>query len=155
MLCRQVRFSGAKVKPQIWPSDTLHNCRKSRRSFTTSHTSLFTKYSPYALIQIMSKFITDIWNSVFEPGTNQSVLIATYSSFAALQATLFGLLLATRSWHFVFLSVICGCLWGAVAWFVRELEAVKKMEAEADRLRELRKANGEDSASEEENRKKR
>ncbi|KAI5813599.1 ER protein Pkr1-domain-containing protein [Pyronema omphalodes] len=103
----------------------------------------------------MSKFINDIWNSVFEPGTNKSVLIATYSSFAALQATLFGLLLATRSWHFVFLSVICGGLWGAVAWFVKELEAVKKMEAEADRLRELRKANGEDSASEEENRKKR
>lgn len=87
----------------------------------------------------MSQFINDIWNSVFEPGTNQSVLIATYGSLAALQATLLALLLATRSWHFVFLSIVCACLWAAVVWFVNELEAVKKVEAEAKRIRGLQK----------------
>ncbi|KAF8543820.1 ER protein Pkr1-domain-containing protein [Trichophaea hybrida] len=90
----------------------------------------------------MSQFISEIWASVFEPGTNRSVLVATYTSFATLQATLFALLLATRSWHFVFLSIICACLWSAVVWFVNELEAVKKVEAEAERIRELRKAGG-------------
>jgi len=91
-------------------------------------------------LRAMSQFISEIWASVFEPGANRSVLIATYTSFAALQATLFALLLATRSWHFVFLSIVCACLWSAVVWFVNELEAVKKVEAEAERIRELRKA---------------
>lgn len=79
----------------------------------------------------MAQFITDIWESVFTPGTNQSVVVATYASFAALQATLLALLVATRSWHFVFLSIICACLWAAIAWFVNELEAVKRAEREA------------------------
>lgn len=104
----------------------------------------------------MSKFITDIWESVFEPGTNRSVILATYASFAALQTTLVALLIATRSWHFVFLNVICGGLWGAIVWFVNELEEVKRVETEAERLRKLKKAseeNGTEEPVEEENKK--
>ncbi|TGZ85043.1 Pkr1-domain-containing protein [Ascodesmis nigricans] len=86
----------------------------------------------------MASFLTDIWSSVFEGGTNQSLLIATYSSFAALQTTLIGLLFATGSYHFVALNVICGGLWAAVAWFVKELEQVKRLEEEGDRLRKER-----------------
>ncbi|KAA8906275.1 ER protein Pkr1-domain-containing protein [Sphaerosporella brunnea] len=97
-------------------------------------------------IYIMSKFFIDIWDSVFQPGTNRSLVVATYASFAALQTTLVALLIATRSWHFVFLNVICGGLWGAIVWFVNELEEVKRVEAEADRLRKLRKES--ESASE-------
>ncbi|KAI5842693.1 ER protein Pkr1-domain-containing protein [Tricharina praecox] len=98
----------------------------------------------------MSQFITDIWESVFQPGTNRSVIIATYASFAALQATLIALLIATLSWHFVFLNVICGCLWGAIVWFVSELEEVKRVEAEAERLRKLKKASEEGAEASEE-----
>lgn len=86
----------------------------------------------------MASFLTDLWSSVFTGGTNRSLQIATYSSFAALQTTLLGLLFATGSYHFVALNVICGGLWAAVAWFVKELEAVKKIEEEGDRLRKER-----------------
>jgi hypothetical protein len=97
----------------------------------------------------MSQFIVDIWDSVFTPGTNRSVVVATYASFAALQTTLVALLIATRSWHFVFLNIICGGLWGGIVWFVNELEAVKRVEAEADRLRKLRKESEESEGAEE------
>jgi hypothetical protein len=90
----------------------------------------------------MSQFLTEIWMSIFEPGANRSVLIATHASFAALQATLFALLVTTRSWHFFFLSGLCAGLWALVRWFVNELEAVKLIEAEAERLRNIREAGG-------------
>lgn len=98
----------------------------------------------------MANFLSDIWESVFHPGTNRSLVIATYASFAALQATLFALLVATRSYHFVFLSIICACLWITISWFINELEAVKKVEAEAERLRKLRQGEEEEEAEEEE-----
>jgi len=88
----------------------------------------------------MSRFIAEIYESVFQPGTNRSVVLATHMSFAALQATFVALLLATRSWHFVFLNAICGGLWAAVAWLINEVAKADLVEAEAQRLRELRKA---------------
>lgn len=118
-------------------SDLPPPCQKT---LSRSSHSLFHSFTHDVLkLRAMSQFINDIWNSVFEPGANQSVLIATYGSLAALQATLFALLLATRSWHFVFLSIVCACLWAAIVWFVNELEAVKKVETEAVRIRGLRK----------------
>ena len=83
-------------------------------------------------------FLTSLWTSVFEPGTNQALIIATHASFACLQSTLAALLIATRSWHFVFLSLLCGGLWAAITWFVREVERVQEWEREGERLRKLR-----------------
>lgn len=77
----------------------------------------------------MASFFSDIWLSVFEPGTNKSLVIATHISFALLQVVLLALLVATESGHFVFLSLICGGLWAAITWFIKEVEAIKKAEA--------------------------
>ncbi|KAL7267529.1 SMK killer toxin resistance protein [Rhizina undulata] len=91
----------------------------------------------------MSQFISDIWASVFQPGTNSSLVLATHVSFALLQATLFLLLVATYSWHFVFLGAICAGLWAAITWFIREVEEIRRVEMEGERLRKLRKERGE------------
>ena len=46
----------------------------------------------------------------------------------------------TRSYHFVALTVIAACLWGTVTWFVAEL---RRVDEEAERLRKVRRENGE------------
>ena len=61
-----------------------------------------------------------------------------HASFAALQATCLGLLAATRSWHFMLLNGACVCIWGATVWVANEVALVRRIEAEADRLRRLR-----------------
>lgn len=106
----------------------------------------------------MASFFEDIWNSVFEPGTNPSLLIATNVTFGCLQLVLAGLLYATHSIHFAVLSGLCGGLWWAINWFARELkvhqaeEARKKKEKEdREKERETRKSRGpsaEDSETE-------
>ncbi|KLJ05577.1 hypothetical protein EMPG_10974 [Blastomyces silverae] len=70
----------------------------------------------------MASFIENLWSSVFTPGPTPTLVLATNVSFAALQLLLFALLLATHSIHFVVLSILCGGLWGAINWFVKELE---------------------------------
>ncbi|OJD16481.1 hypothetical protein AJ78_03336 [Emergomyces pasteurianus Ep9510] len=70
----------------------------------------------------MASFIEDLWSSIFTPGATPTLLLATNLTFAALQILLFALLLATYSIHFVVLSSLCGCLWWAINWFVKELE---------------------------------
>lgn len=76
----------------------------------------------------MSKFFEDLWLSVFEPGTNKSLIIATHTSFALLQTTFLFLYIGTRSLHFVFLSLICAGLWMAITWFIGEVEAIREAE---------------------------
>lgn len=76
----------------------------------------------------MASFFSDIWGSVFLPGTNGALIVATHASFACLQATLAALLYATGSYHFLFLSAISAGLWAAITWFVSELEKVKESE---------------------------
>lgn len=89
----------------------------------------------------MSKFFEDLWLSVFEPGTNKSLVLATHASFALLQTTFLLLIIGTRSLHFVVLSLICAGLWTAITWFIREVEAIRKAE-ELEKERE-KKENGE------------
>ncbi|ELR10344.1 SMK killer toxin resistance protein [Pseudogymnoascus destructans] len=93
----------------------------------------------------MATFFTDLMTSIFTPGPTSSLLIATNVSFAALQVTFFGLLIATFSIHFVVLSVLCGSLWWGINWFVAELRAHEA--AEKEKAREEAEARGESSES--------
>ncbi|TQV96805.1 Endoplasmic reticulum, protein Pkr1 [Cordyceps javanica] len=73
----------------------------------------------------MSSFIVDLWESIFVPGPTTTLLRATNASFAALQLTLFALLVSTYSIHFVILSVLSAGLWWSINWFAAELAAAK------------------------------
>lgn len=75
---------------------------------------------------IMADFMKSLWESIFTPGPTPPLLLATNASFGALQAVLFALLLATRSVHFVVLSMLCAALWWAINWFVAELKATEE-----------------------------
>ncbi|EEP76142.1 conserved hypothetical protein [Uncinocarpus reesii 1704] len=81
----------------------------------------------------MASFMTDLWSSVFTPGTTPTLLIATNATFAALQVLLLALLFATYSIHFAVLSGLCGALWWSINWFVAELDAAKANEARGRR----------------------
>ncbi|KAM3512369.1 hypothetical protein MY11210_004008 [Beauveria gryllotalpidicola] len=73
----------------------------------------------------MSSFIVQLWESIFVPGPTPTILRATNATFAALQVTLFALLVGTYSIHFVILSVLSAGLWWSINWFAAELEAAK------------------------------
>ncbi|KAI1466623.1 Pkr1-domain-containing protein [Daldinia caldariorum] len=77
----------------------------------------------------MSSFVTDLWESIFTPGTTPTLLVATNATFAALQLVLFLLLVGTYSIHFVILSFLCGGLWWAINWFAAELKVAQDKEA--------------------------
>ncbi|KAI1905902.1 hypothetical protein LOZ61_006880 [Ophidiomyces ophidiicola] len=77
----------------------------------------------------MASFLTDLWSSIFTPGTTPALLLATNATFAALQVLLLALLYATHSIHFIVLSGLCAALWWSINWFAAELEAVKRKEA--------------------------
>ncbi|GKZ23929.1 SMK killer toxin resistance protein [Aspergillus brasiliensis] len=78
----------------------------------------------------MGSFMEDLWSSIFTPGPTPTLLIATNVTFAALQALLFALLLATYSIHFFVLSILSGALWWSINWFAQELRQVQAEEAE-------------------------
>ncbi|KAM3501765.1 hypothetical protein MY10362_005312 [Beauveria mimosiformis] len=73
----------------------------------------------------MSSFIIELWESIFVPGPTPTILRATNATFAALQLTLFALLVGTYSIHFVVLSILSAGLWWSINWFAAELEAAK------------------------------
>ncbi|PGH28892.1 anaphase-promoting complex subunit 2 [[Emmonsia] crescens] len=83
----------------------------------------------------MTSFMEDLWSSIFTPGATPTLLLATNVTFAALQLLLFALLLATYSVHFVVLSSLCGCLWWAINWFVKELEISREQSEPANTSR--------------------
>ena len=76
----------------------------------------------------MASFFSDLWTSVFTPGPTPTLLAATNATFAALQALLFILLVATYSVHFAVLSLLSAGLWWSINWFARELAAAKEIE---------------------------
>jgi len=102
----------------------------------------------------MAAFLTDLIQSIFTPGPTPTLLVATNAAFAALQAVLLALLIATYSIHFIILSFLCGGLWWAINWFVSEIRAAAEKEAEGKKLRdakrerEARAAVAEDSGTE-------
>lgn len=76
----------------------------------------------------MSAFITDLVNSIFTPGPTSALVAATNAAFAGLQLLLAILLIATRSLHFLVMSLLCAALWWSINWFVSELAATKARE---------------------------
>ena len=91
----------------------------------------------------MADFLSDLWSSVFTPGANPTLLVATNVTFGALQVLLGGLLIATYSIHFAILSVLCGGLWWSINWFATELKAAQAKEDEAEKLRKRKKGESE------------
>ncbi|KAL6869228.1 SMK killer toxin resistance protein [Amphichorda felina] len=83
----------------------------------------------------MASFMVDLWESIFTPGPTAPLLKAANASFAALQAVLLALLVATYSVHFVVLSILCAGLWWSVNWFAVELKAAQ-LQKEAEEQRE-------------------
>ena len=73
----------------------------------------------------MSSFFVELWESIFVPGPTPTILRATNVTFAALQVTLFALLVSTYSYHFAILSVLSAGLWWSINWFAAELAAAK------------------------------
>ena len=95
----------------------------------------------------MSSFIVDLWESIFTPGPTPTILKATNASFAALQVTLFALLVATHSVHFAILSVLSGGLWWAINWFAAELAAAQKAQRKEEDKDDNENADKRDSSS--------
>jgi hypothetical protein len=84
--------------------------------------------------QDMATFMEDLWSSVFTPGATPALLVATNATFAALQAVLFVLLIATYSIHFVILSFLSGALWASINWFAKEVREIQaRQEEEQDK----------------------
>ena len=100
---------------------------------------------------IMSNFLVELFSSIFTPGPTHTLLVATNVSFAALQALLLALLIATYSVHFIVLSFLCAGLWWAINWFAAELQSAAAEEEEARKLeekgRERRSAGIDDSGT--------
>ncbi|EPS36404.1 hypothetical protein H072_10114 [Dactylellina haptotyla CBS 200.50] len=80
---------------------------------------------------------SDLFRAIFTPGAPPALLVATNVSFACLQLTLLVMLFATGSFHFFFLSLLCGGTWGGINWFVREVEALKRVEGQAEDIRRV------------------
>lgn len=90
-------------------------------------------------------FITELWESVFTPGTTPALVKATHASFILLILSLIWLIYLSRSIHFVNLLVIAVFLYAAVVWFIKELEQVKlkdnqQLDSENKEAEETKKA---------------
>ena len=97
----------------------------------------------------MSKFLTDLVNSIFTPGPTPSLIVATNASFACLQVILLVLLIATYSIHFLVLSLLSAGLWYAINWFVTELQTAQAAEeAKKGASNDLRPGDGSDTEAE-------
>lgn len=97
----------------------------------------------------MSKFLTDLFNSIFTPGPTPSLIVATNVSFACLQVILLVLLIATYSIHFLVLSLLSAGLWYAINWFVAELQTAQVAEdAKKSATSDLRPGDGSDTEAE-------
>ncbi|MCJ1474186.1 hypothetical protein MMC13_002844 [Lambiella insularis] len=80
----------------------------------------------------MATFLTDLFESIFTPGPTPTLLVATNAAFAALQAVLLTLLVATYSVHFIVLSFLCGGLWWGINWFAAEVKAANEKERDKE-----------------------
>ncbi|KAI9706605.1 MAG: SMK killer toxin resistance protein [Candelina mexicana] len=83
----------------------------------------------------MSKFLTDLFNSIFIPGPTSTLLTATNASFLTLQVVLGALLIATYSIHFLILSFLSAGLWWMINWFVSELRVQSERERDGKQTR--------------------
>ncbi|EMG48648.1 PKR1 V-type ATPase assembly factor PKR1 [Candida maltosa Xu316] len=70
-------------------------------------------------------FFSELWESVFTPGTTPALITATHASFILLIISLITLIFLTKSIHFINLLVIAVLLYGSVFWFINELKQAK------------------------------
>ncbi|EGW34316.1 uncharacterized protein SPAPADRAFT_59733 [Spathaspora passalidarum NRRL Y-27907] len=70
-------------------------------------------------------FFSELWESVFTPGTSPALIKATHASFILLLMSLGWLIFLTKSIHFINLFVIAVLLYATVIWFIKELQASK------------------------------
>jgi len=80
----------------------------------------------------MATFITELWESVFTPGTTPTLILATHVTFAFLVTTLSIFVFLSKSIHLINLLVISLLLWGTLTWFISELDKVKENEQNAE-----------------------
>lgn len=73
-------------------------------------------------------FFVELWDSVWTPGTTPTLVRAMHGSFISLTAVLLGMLIATRSLHFVALLTLEFGLWMAITWFIKEANKAKVQE---------------------------
>jgi hypothetical protein len=95
-----------------------------------------------------TSFMEDLWSSIFTPGPTPTLLVATNATFAALQALLLALLIATYSIHFVVLSFLSGALWWSINWFAREVQEVRAREEAEQQKAKLAEKDNTDSETE-------
>lgn len=76
-------------------------------------------------------FVSNLWESIFTPGTTPTLVKATHGSFVALEITLIGMLIATKSLHFVALLVLATGLWIAITWFINESARLNEQASKA------------------------
>ncbi|CAH2353745.1 V-type ATPase assembly factor Pkr1p [[Candida] railenensis] len=97
----------------------------------------------------MASFVTELWDSVFQPGTNPALIKATHGSFVLLILSLLALIYMTRSIHFINLLVIACLLYGTVVWFIGELQQAKlNKNLELEKESQEKKSNEEKSEEE-------
>lgn len=70
-------------------------------------------------------FVTELWESIFTPGTTPALIKATHASFILLILSLLSLIYLSRSIHFINLLVIALLLYGSVIWFINEVKEMK------------------------------
>jgi hypothetical protein len=73
----------------------------------------------------MSRFVADLWESIFTPGVTPTLLKATYGAFVMLIVTLSILLFFTRNVHVFALLLLSFGLVASLTWFLQELESAK------------------------------
>ncbi|CAH6721877.1 V-type ATPase assembly factor Pkr1p [[Candida] jaroonii] len=95
-------------------------------------------------------FFTELWESVFTPGTSPALITATHASFIALIISLSCLVYVTGSIHFINLLVLSVLLYGTVIWFINELKQIKLKENEQLEKEEAEGETKKDETSKEE-----
>lgn len=96
-------------------------------------------------------FITELWESVFTPGTTPALIKATHASFILLIISLVTLIFLSKSIHFFNLLVIACLLYASVIWFILELNAAKlksneELEKEAEEESQEEKSETQETA---------
>lgn len=94
-------------------------------------------------------FFTELWESVFTPGTTPALIKATHASFILLIISLICLIFLSGSIHFYNLLAISILLYGSVVWFISELNQAKlknnaeiEQESKEDEAEEKKQAEG-------------
>lgn len=79
----------------------------------------------------MLTFLTELWESIFTPGTTPTLVLATHATFGVLVLTLSIFAFLSKSIHIINLLVLSLVLWGILTWFINELDTIQAVEEKA------------------------